>query len=386
MSSSIHPATPDQRPTRRRRWAVRTGATIAVAGMLVPGIAAADPPEAIPGGPYVTENQNVSISSLTTYEDLTRELTGIANRNDDVEVESIGVSSEGRDIWLAKVGDPTKTPVMIINQQHGDEPHGAEASLDLIKKLSTGSGRAILDELYVLVVPRVNVDGAEIQEQIGTPERGNTDYDAPRLRSSAGIYTTELGDLELWSWDINRYHFATPAQSDLLNWNDNPLSTNGYPANPVPEAVAVLDTYFEYGPIWVVDVHNQGFHVVDPDPDDDPEFYRDGHRTTAGILWSLNDDVAPEAIEFSKQMAVAMKLDSLQYGHMEVTRYNSSSGDANIARNAYALYGTERLQDGEPGPLGGTLLVEIDGQTEGNLNSLLGQKRVGMLKKNAINL
>ncbi|HKJ56029.1 MAG TPA: hypothetical protein VJ978_08575, partial [Nitriliruptoraceae bacterium] len=47
---------------------------------------------------------------------------------------------------------------------------------------------------------------------------------------------------------------------------------------------------------------------------------------------------------------------------------------------------TERLQDGEPGPLGGTLLVEIDGQTEGNLNSLLGQKRVGMLKKNAINL
>jgi hypothetical protein len=360
----------------------------AAATVLMAPLAGAEP-DRIPNGPYVTPNQTVRIDSFMTYDELTSRLHRLDQRSDLLEVESIGVSGEGRDLWLAKVGDPSKTPVMIINQQHGDEPHGAEASLDIIRGLVSGVGSSILDELYVLVVPRVNVDGAEVQPETGVPERGNTDYDAPRLRSARGFFTTELGDLELWSYDVNRYHYATPEQSSFLNWKDS-LSYDfdpvAWPENPVPEALAVLDTYFEYGPIWVVDVHNQGHHVVNPDPDDDPEFFRDGWRTTGGILWSLNENTHPAAIELSKQLAVTMKLASLQYGHMEITRYDSTSGFEGIARNAYSLYGTERIVNGEEGPLGGSLLVEIEGQTEGNLNSLLGQKRSGLLQQNVINL
>ncbi len=374
--------------TTRRISGRSLGVALAASLLFVPSVVRAEP-DRTPNGPYVTPQQTVSIESFMTYDELTKQLERLDRRSDKLAVESIGVSGEGRDIWIAKVGDPSKPAVMMINQQHGDEPHGAEASLDIIKGLISGKGRAILDEVFVLIVPRVNVDGGEVQPETGVPERGNTDYDAPRLSSANGYRTTELGDLELWSWDINRYHYATPEQSDFLNWEDSiTFVRHGdlYPTNPVPESVAVLDAYFEYGPIWVIDVHNQGFHVVDPDPEDDPEFYRDGWRTTGGILWGLNSDIDPAATELSKQLAVTMKDASQQYGHMEITRYSSTDGFDGIARNAYALYGTERILAGESGPLGGSLLVEIEGQTEGNLNSLLGQKRTGLLQQNVINL
>lgn len=121
---------------------------------------------------------------------------------------------------MAKIGDPTKIPVMIITQQYGDEPHGTEAMLDIIKSLAASDGKkskSILDELYVLVVPRVNPDGGTI------PTRGNTDFSAPARNSSGcfddtgnlipgqldqarGVYTTGYtppdGSL-VYSYDMN---------------------------------------------------------------------------------------------------------------------------------------------------------------------------------------
>ena len=89
-----------------------------------------------------------------------------------VVLEKIGMTNGGRYIHMAKIGDDDKTPVLIFTQQHGDEPHGTEAALQLIKYLSNGkqAAREILDKLYVLVIPRVNPDGTAI------PTRGNSDF------------------------------------------------------------------------------------------------------------------------------------------------------------------------------------------------------------------
>ena len=50
--------------------------------------------------------------------------------------------------------------VLLVGQQHGDEPAGAEALLQLSRELASGPLAAVLDRLDVLVVPRLNVDGA----------------------------------------------------------------------------------------------------------------------------------------------------------------------------------------------------------------------------------
>lgn len=56
-------------------------------------------------------------------------------------------------------GRPT---VLILAQQHGDEPAGAEALLVLAQELSGGLLAPLLDRINVVLVPRANPDGAEM--------------------------------------------------------------------------------------------------------------------------------------------------------------------------------------------------------------------------------
>lgn len=374
---------------RRSIWIVTATVWALLLGVTSAG--AAPPPlddtQARPNGPWVTENQAVKLEAFLNYDELTRRLQAIDARRDDVEVTSIGVSGQGRDIWMAALGDPSNTAVMIINQQHGDEPHGAEASVDLVQHLSGGAGRAILDELYVLIVPRVNPDGATI------PERGNLDFTAPardardcfdgdgaivpsQLDQGRGVFTTDIplaaGGVD-WSYDINRYHW--PDWTDSWQYQCNPTLGGVHfgDTNPVPEAAAIIAAYEAHQPIWVVDIHNQDIDRVDDDaPPSDA--YRPGQRITSSVLWPLNADVRPEAVDLSKQIALAMKLRSLELGHSEMTRYNGGTFPG-IARNAYGLIAEDRILAGEVA--GGSVLVEISGQTEGGLDTLIGQKAIG---------
>lgn len=97
-------------------------------------------------------------------------------------------------------------------------------------------------------------------------------------------------------------------------------------------------------------------------------------------MWPTNEDVHPEAVNLSKQLTLVMKKRSMELGHSEFTRYYGGDFPA-IARNTYGLMGTERINNGESG-VGGSVLVEIMGQTEGSPFINIGQKAIGMLKNN----
>lgn len=144
---------------------IRVGTPLSVIGMLLSVLSTsvmADP-TSIPAGPWITPSQEVSVKGFESYEQLTAKLQMLAKTSKGlIEIDSVAVTNQGRDVWLAKIGDPSKTPVLIITQQHGNEPHGTEAALNVINSLTSGSGRWILDELYVLIVPRVNPDGSEL--------------------------------------------------------------------------------------------------------------------------------------------------------------------------------------------------------------------------------
>ncbi|WP_280806670.1 M14 family zinc carboxypeptidase [Stutzerimonas chloritidismutans] len=70
---------------------------------------------------------------------------------DALRLEQAGSSNEGRPIWLARLSNSDKPAVMITTQQHGNEPHGTEAAVNLIKRLASGGAlsRQVLDNLQV---------------------------------------------------------------------------------------------------------------------------------------------------------------------------------------------------------------------------------------------
>lgn len=59
---------------------------------------------------------------------------------------------------LRNGGRPT---VLLIGQQHGNEPAGSEALLVLAQQLARGPLEALLDRINVIVLPRANPDGAQ---------------------------------------------------------------------------------------------------------------------------------------------------------------------------------------------------------------------------------
>ncbi len=364
---------------------------------LTPAIATASQPN----GPWLNEQQQVSLEGFMSNAQLYEQLASVARRSGGVlSLEQTGTSGEGRPIWLARLGKPDKPAVMIITQQHGNEPHGTEAALDLIRKLASGGAfsEQVLANLQVLFIPRVNPDGTALAT------RGNVDFSAPQttascLRADGSLdpskldqglganvtaYTPEDGPRQ-WSYDINRYHWPNWSQSTQILCNPGLADQAHFNPNrnPVPEAVAVRSAYDRYQPMWMVDVHNQNPAVVQDDAD--PDANRPGRQITASLAWPTNAAVAPQAVDLSKQMALVMKKRSMEIGHMEVSNYyyqrpNGSirrgGGEPGIARNAYALLASERLANGTEGPLGGSILMEITG-----LNSR-GQKSIGMLRNN----
>ena len=58
------------------------------------------------------------------------------------------------------IGSGVKPVVLIIGQQHGNEPAGGEAALVLAQRLGTGDLTALLQSIDVIIVPRANPDGA----------------------------------------------------------------------------------------------------------------------------------------------------------------------------------------------------------------------------------
>ncbi|MGH3646551.1 MAG: M14 family zinc carboxypeptidase [Micromonosporaceae bacterium] len=297
-----------------------TTAVATAAILTVTATGASAGPQTTPNGPWLEEQQHVSLERLHSYEELVKALRQIQRQTSGrVSLETIGTSNEGRDLYLAKVGrGPTK--VLYLTQQHGNEPLGTEAALQLLRRLGNGGAEwdAILDKVTLLVVPRVNPDGSE------RFWRQNYDPDC------AGA-------------------FCTPGRGfDVNRWHDPAVSPD---ANPVPEAAAVQRTFARYSPALVIDYHHQGSYRSD-----------DGDMITTSIFWPNASGVPEPALTLSRQTCVVINDTLTHYGFAEVSQYPGTL-PRGIARNAYGLQGA------------GSVLVELRGG--------IGQKSSGMLVRTA---
>ena len=124
-----------------------------------------------PGIDIPTPAFKVGKSDFTSQEELLAFVYELARRSPDLRVRITGKSQENRAIPLLVFARPAvgsgtdllksgKPTVLIIGQQHGNEPAGGEAALALAARLTTAEGAQLLDRINVLIVPRGNPDGA----------------------------------------------------------------------------------------------------------------------------------------------------------------------------------------------------------------------------------
>lgn len=82
---------------------------------------------------------------------------GTSQRGEPIEALLLARAASTDPAAVAANGHPT---VMLIGQQHGDEPAGSEALLVIARELAQGLLQPTLERINVIIVPRANPDGA----------------------------------------------------------------------------------------------------------------------------------------------------------------------------------------------------------------------------------
>jgi len=123
---------------------------------------------------YITPGLSAGRTTYTSNAELGQWLRQLATPDQSgtkTELVTAGTSQEGQPILallltraastsLHDLDQSQRPTVLLIGQQHGDEPAGSEALLALAQDLKQGPLSAVLDKINVLLVPRANPDGA----------------------------------------------------------------------------------------------------------------------------------------------------------------------------------------------------------------------------------
>ncbi|WP_404333133.1 M14 family zinc carboxypeptidase [Mesobacillus maritimus] len=306
--------------------------SISLSGLMAFGAVTAVglPASAVGNGPNV--GGSIQTSILHTYESMVDYLKVQEAKQEALDLEVIGQTVKGRDIYMAKyISNPENPTILFLTQQHGNEQLTTEGALEFIKHLGTGKTKGVLDNVNVLVVPMLNADGAmgdvnfSLEDYLADGDRHLTRYNANGV-------------------DINREH--AKATEDM-----------------VPEAKVLHENVFQkYEIDYMIDLHHQGTRSA-----------TDGELVSGSILYPTNSNVDPDVLEGSKKLGsiVYNTLEPTGWGH--IGKYAGGTGE-NIGRNGAAVrYDIS------------TLLFEMRGMSDHSYESYaLGQKSNGYLIKQTI--
>ena len=101
-------------------------------------------------------------NQLTTYSEFT-EIVKELDTDPLFTISDAGLSSEGRSLWLISIAEPKQTidwRVFFYAQQHGNEPAGKEALINLAKSIQKNA-KLLPRGVQLWLLPMVNPDGGE---------------------------------------------------------------------------------------------------------------------------------------------------------------------------------------------------------------------------------
>jgi hypothetical protein len=155
-------------------------------------------------------------AALTSHDELVAYLHQLAGASPEVDLKTIGSSREGREInaLFFSRNPPLEArrngvlTVLISCQQHGDEPSGKEAALELAREFVLDDG-GLLDHFDLILVPQVNPDGSEAGTRRNAAEadlnRNHTILSEPEVQALHDLFLDWMPEATL---DVHETNIA----------------------------------------------------------------------------------------------------------------------------------------------------------------------------------
>ncbi|WP_059103158.1 M14 family metallopeptidase [Shouchella shacheensis] len=128
-------------------------------------LAAYPDPDVVFGTPAFKREEG----AFTTQEEMWSFLSDLNAKTKEMSLTTLGYSQEGRAIpfvYFTKDALPhsesakAKPTVWLQAEIHGNEPASGESALVIAQELAEGELKSVLDEIHVVIVPRINPDGS----------------------------------------------------------------------------------------------------------------------------------------------------------------------------------------------------------------------------------
>jgi Zinc carboxypeptidase len=121
--------------------------------------------------PLQTRPERTNFEETSRFEDMTTFLAALSAKSPLVRVQTFGTTEEGRSMPLVTLSNPAvsrpadrpagRPVVFLLANIHGGEVEGKEAVQVLMRRLTGGDLRPLLDRMVILIAPIYNIDGNE---------------------------------------------------------------------------------------------------------------------------------------------------------------------------------------------------------------------------------
>ena len=191
----------------------------------------------------VTVAEASGFTATSRHADIMEFIRQLQRQSPLVRVETMGTSTEGREVPLIVIGDPVpasptdlrydeRAVVYIQANIHAGEVEGKEAAQMLARDIALGKTAGYLDKLVILIAPIFNADG---NEKISTQNRTN------QVGPEQGVgirYNGQNLDLNRDGMKVESPEVAGLIQNVLLSWDpifflDSHTHNGSYHQEPV---------------------------------------------------------------------------------------------------------------------------------------------------------
>jgi len=265
---------------------IRAAALLAMTTLAVSVPTAQNKPDAL-----VTRPERTNFEETSRLEDVTAFLTALSARSPLVRVQTFGTTQEGRPMPLVTLSNPAvsrpaerpagRPVVFLLANIHGGEVEGKESVQLLMRRLTSGDLRPLLDRMVIVIAPIYNIDGNEAVDVMNRTAQYGPVAGVGRRENAKGL-------------DLNRDYMKLES----------------------PEAQALAAAFTAWDPHLMVDLHttNGSYH---------------GYHLTHSI--PLNLSLSPTTLDYHRETMMPAIMKSLEAHHKVRAYYYGNFGRGNAA-------------------------------------------------------
>jgi dipeptidyl-peptidase 4 len=241
--------------------------------------------------PLRSRPERTNFEETSRLEDVTTFLTALSVKSPLVRVLTFGTTEQGRSMPLVTLSNPAisqpsekpagRPVVFLLANIHGGEVEGKEAVQVLMRRMTSGDLRPMLDRMVVLIAPIYNIDGNEAIDVNNRTQQYGPVAGVGRRENAKGL-------------DLNRDYMKLES----------------------PEARALAAAFTTWDPHLMVDLHttNGSYH---------------GYHLTQSI--PLNLSLSPKILDYHRETMMPAIMKALEARHKVRTYYYGNFGRGNAA-------------------------------------------------------